>query len=406
MCSPHIYSEGAYDVPRAAPDTFDTIQLKVQRLAHVSHVKQHIEFALVHHRIPALNDLDGAHLAILALSANVNISNPPFPILMLNELPAEPREKCDSPVAHAILGIDLVKMVMSAYKVKRNGVTYRVRRKQLEGDDWVVQSMAYLLVHSMQYSPPQNLQSKVSDTATLFTFKLGFITYLLQNTLLALDPPVPFSVHDPLTTNVVEHLIQATNESLLQGLLDQLQFSPRLLLLNARINASSPEGGKPPLKDVAAHRSYLDIDNVTHRKALTRLVCADHPFAVEWHRRTQLARPQRKWRICRFCRNKSHIEDEAHVLIACEGHRTLTDLRESFFFAAMQTWPALVRVRRESRRDIDILRRVLAHTPLQTAFAKFVAEAFELSRENLMTSTEGRNVTDRKSGRMKTTLFA
>ncbi|KAI0701911.1 hypothetical protein C8T65DRAFT_709474 [Cerioporus squamosus] len=72
---------------------------------------------------------------------------------------------------------------------------------------------------------------------------------------------------------------------------------------------------KPPssLSELCALRAYLSLSNARLRNTLVRLMCSEHPLAIEVLRRLPEADvvPHR-WRACRFCRRRGSIEDEPH----------------------------------------------------------------------------------------------
>ncbi len=70
---------------------------------------------------------------------------------------------------------------------------------------------------------------------------------------------------------------------------------------------------------------------LAHRKALVRLLTFSHTLAVEVLRWTERRCPPvlREDCLCRYCHTE--VEDEAHVLLDCDGIDQLQSLRSQFF---------------------------------------------------------------------------
>lgn len=120
---------------------------------------------------------------------------------------------------------------------------------------------------------------------------------------------------------------------------------------------------------------YLNVRTREHRRALTRLVCSDHPLAVEQGRRTVPATVP-NWRICRFCRLQGAIETEAHVLIDCSSP-LLEPLREEFMAAATRVVPALLHTRRNVT-SLQFLLAILSRFKLVELVAQYTWRVFTL----------------------------
>lgn len=150
---------------------------------------------------------------------------------------------------------------------------------------------------------------------------------------------------------------------------DELDRSHRLVLLQGRVNPDLiAEPGFSPLK----YRAYLDVHIPAHRKALTRLMVAQHPLAVELLRRRERYRAYvpKPMRICRFCR--VHVEDEVHVLLLCTGDAALTDVRQEFSTGISHVIPRL-----PSMDGIAFIQAVV-DGPMEgvAIFARFVHRVF------------------------------
>ncbi|KAI0069520.1 hypothetical protein K474DRAFT_1577863, partial [Panus rudis PR-1116 ss-1] len=189
-------------------------------------------------------------------------------------------------------------------------------------------ALRYLL-HLLSPNAPLLPRATLAEACSLARRGQGSWVTHLQMVLATLYPPVPFDPCAYLSQPLVQRLIQATNDSMHQHALLQLQSLKRLRILYLRISNEAPDS-PPSHKAIVSYRDYLDIGNADHRKALTRLLCSDHLFAVEQHRRSPY-KPRREWRICRFCRFRDCVEDEAHVLLDCVGSAALTEWRIRFF---------------------------------------------------------------------------
>ncbi|KAI0074561.1 hypothetical protein K474DRAFT_1563518, partial [Panus rudis PR-1116 ss-1] len=142
----------------------------------------------------------------------------------------------------------------------------------------------------------------------------------LKLALRRLDPPVEFDYYEDFTPALLGDLRTRLTAAVSTHVTTGISACVRLPLLHRRVEYS-PADGKP-IKQAVRFRGYLTIEDANHRKALCRLICGDHPFAVEQCRRFSLPDDSGDhipydWRICRFCRRQGCIEDEAHVLLSC-----------------------------------------------------------------------------------------
>lgn len=115
---------------------------------------------------------------------------------------------------------------------------------------------------------------------------------------------------------------------------------------------------------------YLTILNAAHRRALTRLVFSEHPFAVERLRRVSRGRKViREWRRCRWC--GIAVDDEVHVLLACTAHAPLVIIRDDFWEHARRLggWNSRVR---DGGWTLDTLVGLLLSGPVAGVLARFV----------------------------------
>ncbi|KAH9913598.1 uncharacterized protein B0H18DRAFT_887992 [Fomitopsis serialis] len=144
----------------------------------------------------------------------------------------------------------------------------------------------------------------------------------------------------------------------------KVHASQRLCVLRARPKASG----------VLVRRKYLALDARDARKAVCRLFASDHPFAVERLRRRSPPVP-REWRICRFCRGRNMVEDEAHVLMLCRAE-PLRSRRGAFMqavYAALRSekraWP--------EQSPLSFLNAVIAEECTEHIAAKYILDMFQ-----------------------------
>ena len=197
----------------------------------------------------------------------------------------------------------------------------------------------------------------------------------LVHVLHELPVPVPFTLPPQLTDACVDEALGHLRASLVQHL--ELGATPeRLPLLAGRVEYSKEK--RVMVHRTLAFRDYLHVEHPAHRRALTRLIASDHPFAIEQLRRLVRFVP-REDRVCRFCRLPGVVETEAHVLIDCADPR-LTLIREEFMSEAFRTVRALVRQRR-NLGSVDFLKALLSRRPLYDRLGEYVHEVFTLCGE-------------------------
>ncbi|PBK62242.1 hypothetical protein ARMSODRAFT_1024997 [Armillaria solidipes] len=149
-----------------------------------------------------------------------------------------------------------------------------------------------------------------------------------------------FNLHRPVLIDLtrqwlpgdIDNVVTAVEQSCLLDIESFISESSKALLLHyrshSRLETRTPAARNSP---ILSYRAYLNVPIPAHRKALIRLLTSSHTLAVEVLRWAERRRPPvpRSERLCRFCR--SEVEDEAHVLLYCNGSRTLEDLRSQFF---------------------------------------------------------------------------
>ena len=192
----------------------------------------------------------------------------------------------------------------------------------------------------------------------------------LWHALDKLPVPVTFNFTNTLTvayvTDTLEH-VQTSLELFLQG-----NLRGKLTILNDRREWSQ---NGTLVQNILRFRDYLRIPIREHRLALTRLMCSDHPLAIEQGRRTVPSTPQ-QWRVCRFCGLRGSVESEAHVLMDCE-HGILLQMREDFFAVAIAHVPSMLQQRR-SLTSTQLLMAIISRFKLTAVFAQFVCRVFKL----------------------------
>ncbi len=184
-----------------------------------------------------------------------------------------------------------------------------------------------------------------------------------------LKHPVQFDIELMETTEGIERLIKEVERSSARRLYDELSSS-RFPPLNPAARGVRPDD----LDSVCRMWKYLRTVVVSaHRRALTRLLCADHPFAVEQLRRKTYV--PRDCRPCRYC--DAETETEIHVLLECGGLDDLVVRREEFLGVVGVTPDSLSRAQCLAE-PLDAINYFLEHDTLAPAFAKYVYDVFKL----------------------------
>ncbi|TFK80935.1 hypothetical protein K466DRAFT_441345, partial [Polyporus arcularius HHB13444] len=131
--------------------------------------------------------------------------------------------------------------------------------------------------------------------------------------LLDLPVPVLLPLEDLPTVETARAALQQLELSLARHLFEAVMSSERLPVLQARFRRLPTP---ITLSHVCCRRTYLTVTHPKHREALVRLIASDHPLGVEEGRRQSWEVPRHR-RVCRFCRHRNALEDEAHALLAC-----------------------------------------------------------------------------------------
>ncbi|KAF9032465.1 hypothetical protein BDZ89DRAFT_897468, partial [Hymenopellis radicata] len=163
------------------------------------------------------------------------------------------------------------------------------------------------------FAASASMDSFLLHAAALSSWSMD-IRYVLENL------PVPIYVSWSLTAlsaedwhdSVVSRVIVSCKKALWGEVAASRKLSLMTLMLRRRLRmlrGPAHELGVAP---------YLHVPTSAHRVALTRLMCSDHSFAVEFLRRpvTQRARViPRHWRLCRY--GCAQVEDERHAILDC-----------------------------------------------------------------------------------------
>ena len=121
------------------------------------------------------------------------------------------------------------------------------------------------------------------------------------------------------------------------------------------------------LKNKIGMEKYLmDITNINHRVAMTKLRLSNHPLHIETGRHVKIERNQR---FCPFC--PTLIEDEIHFLVQCPTYKELRDKLLTNTSHSNKNF---------SNRDKFLA--ILKQDKLNTT-AKFIFEAFELRKTTM-----------------------
>ncbi|CCM07264.1 uncharacterized protein FIBRA_09612 [Fibroporia radiculosa] len=176
-----------------------------------------------------------------------------------------------------------------------------------------------------------------------------------------------------LTVDAVETALAARGGAVESAVRGNILASVRVSLLRDRKMYVPGRGVSacPALE----YREHLRVDDHADRRALTRLLCGDHPLAVEQLRQVSPPVPRDR-RACHFCLQTGSVEDEAHVLVDCLDAR-LVALRDPFFLDACRAVPVLLHMRCILSSS-DWLLAVLGRRALVARTARIVRKVFDL----------------------------
>ncbi|KAL7285334.1 hypothetical protein ACG7TL_000429 [Trametes sanguinea] len=194
---------------------------------------------------------------------------------------------------------------------------------------------------------------------------------------MALPVPVLLDVSAFPTQESVQQALSELSTSLAAHLWDAVTRSNRLPVLQYRTLRAVPQTPTvSDLKAVCRPRAYLYLPHRRQREALALLLFSEHPLAVEQLRRTPPI--PREWRVCRFCRIRSAVEDEIHALLSCRS--PLLSARRARFVAELSdAHPPLRRLLAilPIQAVLDVLLASELSGPLPMV-ADYVADIFEI----------------------------
>lgn len=191
--------------------------------------------------------------------------------------------------------------------------------------------------------------------------------------LLALPVPVSLDFRGGLSEPLVNKVMEDVLSSLHAHIEHQLHENTRLPLVYGRTHWD--QNSRKPVNAVLAFREYLHLPSLPLRHAIARLVCADHPFAVEQLRRTK-RKIAREDRICRFCEIDGVVETEIHVLLHCTDDR-LARLRNGMLTRIFDLVPSL-QLDYTHIDGLSFLRKLLGLRKVLPVFGNYLTDIFTL----------------------------
>ncbi|OJT06801.1 hypothetical protein TRAPUB_2318, partial [Trametes pubescens] len=192
----------------------------------------------------------------------------------------------------------------------------------------------------------------------------------LYHALRALPVPVDWDFRTPPTLDRVRDVRNQVLASLLQSALLCISGTTKLALWKWGV---LPTIARTPSLDVLFKlRLYTTIARISHRHAVACLLAGVPPFAVELMRYHQVPRERR---ICRFCRVRSAVEDESHILFSCPNNALAAE-RDTFHTRVLALRPRTLEARRRLT-DWRFLAMALLDDELLATAAEYIHAAFE-----------------------------
>lgn len=186
--------------------------------------------------------------------------------------------------------------------------------------------------------------------------------------------PVTIALPPPpdVTPDSIGLMLFALSDARDSWLTTTVNNSVKLSLLNLRTDWD-PEARV--LKAIPfAFRAYLNLEDADCRIALCRLWCSEHNLAVERLCRCSPPVP-RSWRICRLCRTRGCVEDEAHALLECPN-AVVASRRDAFLTEALALVPGLRDVLRSNHSAQWVLAHILGRAKILGLAGRYVADIF------------------------------
>ena len=147
-----------------------------------------------------------------------------------------------------------------------------------------------------------------------------------------------------------------------------IDTSPKAYLL---VDRKEPEKNRKLVQKTFLFRHYLDVVNVKHRKAITRLLLSSHALAIErlrWHR----PHVARQMRLCRLCQRS--VESPEHALLECDGSQDLIQLRNTFLSEVSNATLVQVNI----NESVSLLRRLISSRETIARTAEFTHDVLFL----------------------------
>lgn len=185
--------------------------------------------------------------------------------------------------------------------------------------------------------------------------------------------PTPDEFRDPKMCQEFRDEVRRSKKDWFRAELERTQ-AKTYLLLNRREPRKDGEGyGYVAM----CLRKYLvDIWQSRYRKAFTKLICGDHPLAVERLRWTDNHRVQvlHEERICRFCREQ--VETPEHALLRCK-EETVVQMRHKFLTAYQSLDPHVYRQIARVGDLSAVLAEMVSYQPAYSLVAKYIHDVLK-----------------------------
>ena len=206
---------------------------------------------------------------------------------------------------------------------------------------------------------------------------IGDLRHVLQSF------PTPILLPDlhSLDSHLVDGCIKSVKQAGKLYLQSEIDKSSRLYLLHGQLE---PFPDSQPKYQAVWFRHYLNVPIAKHRLAITRLLLAEHRFAMEYLRRATAHRARvddPNMRLCRFC--GVHTETPEHVMLVCNGNDRIIEWRLELFQATQQFFHNLHLDRQQIHPDyaLRILKKLIFHSEAINSVARFAYLIQELLEE-------------------------
>ncbi|OJT08564.1 RNA-directed DNA polymerase from mobile element jockey [Trametes pubescens] len=220
---------------------------------------------------------------------------------------------------------------------------------------------------------------KAAFTCSLRMAAAGHISWAgdLRHALRALPSPVQWDFRQPPTLLRLQQAREHVELSLRNHALLSVMRPVKLALWKWGIIPQFPgRTNSPALNTLFALRPYTTGTRISHRRAVVRLLAGVPPYAIELMRRHNVPRERR---ICRFCRIRSAVEDEPHILFHCPD-AALCKARDTFQRDILLLKPGALYARRRLS-DWEFLAAALLDAKIAHIAAEFIHTTFERCKE-------------------------